>query len=123
MPVIAESGGFMVLHDTLDGFPMAGVIRGQAFKTAKLQRFGYAEMTARYDNLLCAAGEKIRMHEFHYWDSDTPGEGFTARKAGTGAEYPCVHTTDSMYAGFPCLYFPGAPEIARRFVRKAEEFV
>lgn len=123
MPAIAECGGFMALHDTLDGFPMAGAITGRAFQTERLRRFGYAELTARYDNLICAAGEKIRVHEFHYWDSDNTGDGFTAKKAGRDIEYACVHATSTLYAGFPHLYFPSKPEIARRFVAKSEEFV
>ena len=119
MPVIAESGGFLLLHETLDGFPMAGAIKGHAYKTEKLQRFGYAELTAKSHNLLCEAGEKIRVHEFHYWDSDAPGNGFIARKAGRGTEHLCAHSTDTMYAGFPHLYFPAKPEIAARFTSKA----
>lgn len=122
MPTIAECGGFMIFHDTLDGFPMTGAISGHASQTGSLRRFGYAELTARHNNLICNAGEKIRVHEFHYWDSDNPGDGFTARKAGRDMEYSCVHATSTLYAGFPHLYFPSKPEIARRFVEKAEEF-
>ena len=118
LPTIAECGGFLYLNDTLDGFPMCGAIQGTGFETKSLQRFGYITMTAEYDNLLCKAGESIRAHEFHYWDSDRPGAGFTARKPGRDISYTCVHSTDSLYAGFPHLYFPGNSAFAESFVKK-----
>jgi cobyrinic acid a,c-diamide synthase len=118
LPVIAEGGGFLYLHETLDDYPMCGVIKGAAFKTDKLQRFGYITLTAARDNLLCKAGGSIRSREFHYWESDCPGDGFTAEKAGSDAFYHCVHTTDTLYAGFPHLYFPANPSFAMRFAEK-----
>lgn len=58
MPIIAECGGFMYLHDALaiddkHTYPMVGVIPGKAFPTAKLQRFGYVRLYAKENNLLC----------------------------------------------------------------------
>ena len=123
MPVIAEGGGFLTLHETLDGFPMVGAILGHASKTEKLQGFGYCELTAKRDNLLCKAGEKIRAHEFRYCDSDAAGDGFIARKAGSGAEYHAAHATQSLYAGFPYLYLPARREAAKRFVAYAKEYM
>lgn len=122
LPTVAECGGFMFLHETLDGYPMAGVIPAQAFRTDRLQRFGYVTLTAAADNLLCRVGEAIRAHEFHYYDSTGNGDGFIAEKARGGAEYPCVHATDTLYAGFPHLYFPANPAFAEAFVRKAATF-
>jgi cobyrinic acid a,c-diamide synthase len=119
LPTIAECGGFMVLHKTLDGYPMAGCIAAKAFRTDRLQRFGYVTLTAVVDNLLCRKGESIRAHEFHYYDSTDNGSDFIATKARNGAEYTCVHVLDSLYAGFPHLYFPANPAFAVAFVRKA----
>ncbi|MDR1665297.1 MAG: cobyrinate a,c-diamide synthase [Clostridiales bacterium] len=117
LPMIAEGGGFLYLHETLDGFPMCGVINGAAFKTGRLRRFGYLTLTAESGNLLCEAGESIRAHEFHYWESDAQGEGFTARKAGRDLIYKCAHATDALYAGFPQLFFPANPVFAGNFVK------
>lgn len=122
MPTIAECGGFLYLHDMLDGVPMAGVIHAQAHRTDKLQRFGYATLSAGKDNLLCKAGESIRAHEFHYYESSNYGEGFTGKKAGNKREYPCIHAEDTLYAGFPHLYFPANPQFAISFIRKAAEY-
>lgn len=122
LPVIAECGGFLYLHDTLDGFPMLGVIHGAANKTEKLRRFGYITLTSERDNMLCKAGEMIRSHEFHYWDSSSPGGGFTARKAGRELTYACVHATDTMYAGFPHLYFHANPSFAEHFTERMVQY-
>lgn len=119
LPTIAECGGFLYLHDFLDDNPMAGVIHGRAHRTDSLQRFGYATLTAKRDNLLCRADDSIPAHEFHYYESSTPGCGFTATKASNGAEYSCVHCSDTMYAGFPHLYLPANPAFAESFIRKA----
>ena len=125
MPTIAECGGFMYLHDTLvskDGteYPMAGVISGKAFPTDRLQRFGYITMTAGEDNLLCSAGESIKAHEFHYWDSTSCGDGFSAEKTD-GRHWECAHVSDTLYAGFPHISFCSDIRIAERFVKKCME--
>ncbi|MEL7622201.1 MAG: cobyrinate a,c-diamide synthase [Clostridiales bacterium] len=122
LPTIAECGGFMYLHEQLDGNPMAAVIAGNAFKTGSLQRFGYITLTAGADNLLLAAGESVRAHEFHYWDSGNPGAGFQAAKAGSAKAWPCVHATETLYAGFPHLYFYANPAMAERFVEAAGHY-
>lgn len=126
VPAIAECGGFMYLHERFadsagDEYAGVGAIPGRVFKTDGLRRFGYAEMTARRDGLLCGAGESLRVHEFHYWDSSNSGSDFLARKAD-GREWECGHGTGSLYAGFPHLYFYSNINAAERFVRKAAEF-
>jgi cobyrinic acid a,c-diamide synthase len=115
LPTLAECGGFMYLHEAIDGRAMAGVISGEARKTEKLQRFGYVTLSAEKDNLLCPAGGSIRSHEFHYWESDNPGSSFTARKAGRDTVYKCAHATETLYAGFPHIYFPANRDFALSF--------
>lgn len=126
IPTIAECGGFMYLHETLENekgkqFPAVGVIKGAAFKTEKLQRFGYVNLTAKRDNLLCKAGEMIPAHEFHYYESSDAGEDFSAEKT-SGAVYNCIHADENIYAGFPHLYFYANPLIAENFVKKCMEY-
>ena len=126
MPVIAECGGFMYLHETMQTesgkeLTMAGVIRGKVFPTKKLQRFGYVTMQASADNLLCRAGETLKAHEFHYWESTDAGIGFTASKAD-GRIWKCCHISETMYAGFPHLYFPSDVLIALRFAAACARF-
>lgn len=125
-PLIAECGGFMYLHEKFSDnkgniYKGVGAVRGNVFRTDKLQRFGYAELTAKRDNLLCEKGDIIRVHEFHYFESETPGADFTARKAD-GRTWECAHSSENLYMGFPHLYFYSDIETARRFARKAAEF-
>ena len=110
MPCIAECGGFLYLHRELedtDGrfYPMAGVLDAKAYRTEKLSRFGYVTLTAEEDQLLGKAGTQIRGHEFHYWDSESCGESFHARKPAGRREWDCVHGTNTLYAGFPHLFY------------------
>ena len=122
LPTIAECGGFLYLHDVLDGFPMAGVIPATAKRAEKLCRFGYATLIAERDNLLCKKGESIRAHEFHYYESTLRGDDFISQKASDGKKSSCIHATDTLYAGFPHLYFSANPKFAENFIRKAAEY-
>ena len=127
LPTIAECGGFMYLHERLadsvgTGHEMVGVIKGVAFPTEQLIRFGYLTLTAKKDNLLCEQGGSFRVHEFHYWDSTACGEDFRAKKAAKDIEWDCAHASGSLYAGFPHLYLYAAPETGVNFVNKARNF-
>lgn len=122
IPTIAECGGFMYLHKIIENangteFNGVGIIDGKAFKTEKLQRFGYIEMTAENDNMLCKKGEKIFAHEFHYWGSTDCGENFIAEKSD-GRSWKCIHANENLYAGFPHLYFYSDIKIAENFVKR-----
>ncbi len=121
MPTIAECGGFMYLHETMEDmegidYPMVGVIPGRCFKTKHLQRFGYVYLKGREENLTTGKQEVIKAHEFHYWDSESAGQDFHAVKPDGSREWDCVHANKNLYAGFPHLYFPGNTSIAKRFV-------
>lgn len=127
LPTIAECGGFMYLHEHLadsegTSHEMVCVIKGRAFPTEQLVRFGYLTLTAKKDNLLCEKGESFNVHEFHYWDSTACGEDFRAKKAAKDIEWDCVYASDSLYAGFPHLYLYAAPETGVSFVNKARKF-
>lgn len=121
-PTIAECGGFMYLHDTLTDnngvtYSMAGVITGSVSPTDRLQRFGYVTLNAKYDNMLCGQGGTLKAHEFHYWDSTACGDGFRAEKTD-GRVWDCCHTSGTLYAGFPHIYFYSDTSIAENFVKK-----
>ncbi len=127
MPIIAECGGFMYLHDCIEdssGTPhaMVGIIKGKAFKTPKLQRFGYVELTAKKDSLLLCGGESVKAHEFHYWNSTDCGSDYHAVKASSGAEYDCVNSSKTMYAGYPHINFYANVNTAINFAQKCSEY-
>ncbi len=118
LPVLAEGGGFAYLHEDFDGHKMVGVIRGSVTMSKRLQHFGYHTLTAHHDNLLCAKGESLRTHEYHYYVSDQEGESFIAEKPD-GRSWNCVHASKKIFAGFAYVYFPQKPAMAESFVRAA----
>ena len=121
LPTIAECGGFLYLHEHLEGAEMVGVVRGNAVLTKKLQPFGYVTLTAKDDNMLSARGGQIRAHEFHYAKSENNGHDFVAEKPN-GRKWPCVHTTKSLYAGFPHLFLRENIDFPEKFVRACMEW-
>lgn len=111
LPTVAECGGFLYLQRTLeDGqgsvWPMARAFSGAGFQTDRLQRFGYKELSAEADSLLLRKGERLPVHEFHYWDSTEPD----------------MVLAQNIYAGFPHLHFGGELPMAKRFVESAVEW-
>ena len=121
LPCIAECGGFMYLTKAIGEDKMAGVLPGICFNTGKLARFGYITLQAKKDNMLCAAGEEIRGHEFHHWDCTENGEDFTAVKPA-GRKWDCVFADDHLYAGFPHFHFLSNLSFAKHFYEAAQGY-
>ena len=132
LPSLTECGGFMYLHETLtdkDGkkFPMAGVIPAECQYMGKLVRFGYVEV--QLPQGLVGKGteekpepEKIKAHEFHYFDSTANGEDCIATKPVTGRSWKCIHASDNHFWGFPHLYYPSNPKFVKWFLECAEKY-
>lgn len=123
MPTLAECGGFLYLHESLEDdqaqvYKAAGVLKGRAYRTERLGRFGYIELTAKKDQLLFPPGGGIRAHEFHYWDSENCGADCHAVKASGLGQWDCVHGRSNLYAGFPHIYFYGNLTAAIRMVER-----
>lgn len=146
MPTVAECGGFMYLHtyihnicdDTdeqnkadvqnkadiqndMNRSKLVGALDGGCHFKGKLVRFGYIELAEKYSNFL-PPNEKIKAHEFHYYDSTDNGADCIATKPATGRSYDCVISHDNYWLGFPHLYYPSNPHFAESFVRKAYEY-
>ena len=126
MPMVAECGGFMYLHNSIrdkDGktFETAGIIDGECTYTGKSVRFGYIEVREKKSSFL-NENEYIKGHEFHYYDSTKNGDSCIAGKPVTKKEYDCVIEGENFWLGFPHLYYPSAPSFAENFVKKACEY-
>ena len=146
MPTVAECGGFMYLHkyihdicddtdeqnkanvqyntDTQNDVSVSqlvGALDGGCHFKGKLVRFGYIELAEKHSNFL-PPNEKIKAHEFHYYDSTDNGADCIATKPATGRSYDCVISHDNYWLGFPHLYYPSNPHFAESFVRKAYEY-
>jgi len=123
MPCLAECGGFMYLHREMedmngDFYPMAGVIDAKTYRTNRLGRFGYITLTAREDTAYIKAGESIRGHEFHYFDSESCGEAFAAEKPVSGKSWRCIHADGNLLAGYPHMFYGSNAGMIERFLRK-----
>lgn len=119
LPLLAECGGFLYLHESLEGsdgkeYPMAGVIRARAYRTGTLGRFGYITLTAQ-------DGRQIKGHEFHYWESTAPGESWLAQKPAGGRSWRCMHESTGQISGFPHLYYPSNPAFLSDWLQFAKE--
>ena len=126
LPTVAECGGFLYLCQTLQDAEgvfqrMAGVLSVNGVKTEKLVRFGYAELRANADSMLFRKVETVPIHEFHYWDTTERGEAFTVEKPISGRSWQCGFANETLYAGFPHLYFAGNEKLVQRFVAAMEK--
>lgn len=129
MPCIAECGGFMYLHEEMED--MEGVFRktcsvipGKCYRTPKLTRFGYVTLTAK-TAVFGVDGQKIGAipaHEFHYFDSENCGNDLYAAKPLGKRGWDCIHSTDSLMAGYPHLYYYGNPQVPKAFLEKCLEY-
>lgn len=127
MPCMAECGGFMYLHDTMEDmekkeYPMAGVIHGKAYKTDRLGRFGYIELTPEKEQMLGMDLGTVKGHEFHYFDSTACGDCFTAKKPLRDRSWKCIQGRPNLLAGFPHLYYYSNPQTAERFVKACSKY-
>lgn len=114
MPFLAECGGFLYLHHTLEGsdgkhWEMAGVYPFDAYRTNRLRRFGYVR-------LLTSSGQEIHGHEFHYWESEDPGTDWEAVKPTGNRSWRCIHEKGGQIGGFPHLYYASCPDFLRKWL-------
>lgn len=122
IPTYAECGGFMYLGKTIEASPMVNVIKANSVLTERLQNFGYVDLKADEDNLLCKKGESIKGHEFHYTSSDFEGESFIATKISNGKKRACILAKENIFAGYPHLHLWGKVDFAKNFIIKCIEY-
>ena len=117
----------MYLHEEMEGmdgnfYQMAGVIPGKVYRTPKLSRFGYVTLTQKKPALGMEDFGEIPAHEFHYFDSENCGSGFHAAKPLSKRGWDCIHSQETLMAGYPHLYYYGNPEVPWAFLLKCEEY-
>ncbi|MDH6578450.1 cobyrinate a,c-diamide synthase [Kitasatospora sp. MAP5-34] len=118
-PVSAECAGLLYLGRELDGVPMCGVLETTARMTERLT-LGYREAVALGDNVLAAAGTRVRGHEFHRTVCE-PGAGEQPAWAWRGPAGPRTEgfASGSVHASYLHLHWAGAPQLAERLVGEA----
>lgn len=127
LPCLAECGGFLYLQEELEGedgkiYKMTGVLSGSSYRTKKLVRFGYIEAEVCRGGVLGEKGQKIKGHEFHYWDCTKNGTDFLAGKPTGTKTYPCMVHTNTMAAGFPHFYYYSHPDGIFQFLTVCSSF-
>lgn len=142
LPCIAECGGFLYLHEQMESQEEAGVngkrmaaaeeprcfqemvgfIPAKAVNRRRKGHFGYIEVTLEKDCLLGEKGDSFRAHEFHYWESGLEQADLHVRKPGNGRTWTEGLCTETLYAGFPHLYFYGSPKVGEHFLAAAGRY-
>jgi cobyrinic acid a,c-diamide synthase len=125
LPVYAECGGFMLLAESIDGQPMAGVFSARARMLPKRKALGYREMTFAHDTILGPAGTMIRGHEFHYSEIDMPKRISRAyqlaRADGTRLEDEGF-VSGNVLGSYVHLHFGSNPQVPANFVESCRKY-
>ncbi len=128
VPIYAECGGLMYLGSSLADseehlYPMVGIFAGQSVMTNKLNRFGYCNAKADKDTLLCASGEVLRGHEFHYSDFVTDLEPiFSLTKEQEGkviSQWRGGYQIGNTLAMYLHVHFAQSPNMLIEWFRRA----
>ncbi|MFD9815795.1 cobyrinate a,c-diamide synthase [Streptomyces sp. NPDC059080] len=117
-PVSAECAGLLYLSRSLDGRPMCGVLPADARMTDRLT-LGYREAVALTDNVLAAAGTRVRGHEFHRTAVE-PGAGASP---AWGVTHPARRVegfvAGGVHASYLHVHWAATPSLATRLVGAA----
>jgi cobyrinic acid a,c-diamide synthase len=114
-PIAAECAGLLYLARELDGAPMCGVLDATAEMGQRLT-LGYREAVALEDNVLAAAGTRVRGHEFHRTQL-TPGAGASPAWGFARPERRVEgFAHGNVHASYLHVHWAAEPSLARRFV-------
>jgi len=121
MPILAECGGFLYLQEKLkdkDGseYNMVGALEGSSFMTGKLAHFGYVSVSRALNNPYLTEQDRVRGHEFHYYDTTDNGEAANVTKLSSGRSWSGYQSKGNVFAGFAHLYYPSCRKVIERFL-------
>ena len=147
MPILAECGGFLYLGKSLQdlqgkAWPMVGLTEGDGYRTDRLGRFGYIDLTENRAEQPAAGGSAqheakagtagyfdgygkigvLKAHEFHYYDTTANGTAFHAQKPAGKRNWDCIISRANLLAGFPHIYYYANPKFAQIFLDKCSRF-
>lgn len=119
MPSLAECGGFMYLHETIEGddgksYEMVGSIPARCYNTGRLCRFGYVKLQIM-DYI-------VKGHEFHYYDSSANGTDAVAVKASNGKQWEFGYVGGGKIWGYPHLYYASCSRLPIDFVAAMKRY-
>ena len=95
---------------------MVGALSGSSFMTDKLSHFGYVSVSRALDNPYLMEQDRVRGHEFHYYDTTDNGEAATVTKLSSGRSWSGYQSKGNVFAGFAHLYYPSCRKVIERFL-------
>ena len=127
MPCLGECGGFMYLHEFLEDregniFPMIGLLPGKVYPLEKMNRFGYINIKFEKNFWLGNEDFLSKGHEFHYWESENPGNMILAQKPLGKRNWQSNVSVFNVFAGFPHLYYLSNLDLPINFLKKIKKF-
>lgn len=122
LPTIAECGGFLYLCNFLEGENMAGLFSSKAIKKNQLVRFGYVEGVSKKDGLFGPNGTSLKGHEFHYYETEDNGDGFSMKKPISKKTWDAINYSDTFAIGFPHFYWYSNIYAIKNFVKKCMDY-
>lgn len=130
LPLYAECGGYMYLHEKLvfndQEYRMVGLFQGKAVMTKKLQNFGYAKLNALEDSCIFRKGDTVKSHEFHtsIIEGGEDQKLVLAQKTRNSKEIQWFtgSQANNAFGMYPHIYFPSNIKIAQNFMDQCAEF-
>ncbi|MBL6945602.1 MAG: cobyrinate a,c-diamide synthase [Rhodospirillales bacterium] len=115
VPILAECGGLLYLLETLQDFPMAGLLPGSARMQEKLSAIGLQSVQTSEGSL--------RGHTFHYSRLETSLDVTTrATSQRTKRQGEAIYGSNNLVASYVHFYFPSCPEAtAKLFMRSSKK--
>ncbi|MEA1883119.1 MAG: cobyrinate a,c-diamide synthase [Thermotogota bacterium] len=107
IPVLAECGGYMYLHEQIEDCKMVGFLKGHAKIANRMQgHFGYEYLTLP-DDFLVKGANRLKGHEFHYaYIQDGEREtGIQVVKASNNQHFTSGIYKNNTLGSFAHLYF------------------
>ncbi|URZ01060.1 cobyrinate a,c-diamide synthase [Clostridium felsineum] len=105
----AECGGLMYLMENIEGSPMVGFFKGNAYMTKRLQNFGYAKVIIEKENTMLPLETQINCHEFHKSFTETEEEKvYSVIKdnfLGEQKIWNCGYVKKNTLAAYPHVHF------------------
>lgn len=129
MPILAECGGYMLLTNAITNkngitHTMANIIPGRAVMTNKLQSFGYKELVAIQNTLICNSGDTCRAHEFHHSIIiENEYKPAWHVKNIQGIETIDGYVNGNLLASYAHIHFGSKPEWANTWVSKMRKWL
>lgn len=124
IPIYAECGGYMYLHETItnlenETYKMVGIFQGGAYMKKRLQNFGYVSVRADNDTPIFNKDTEFRAHEFHRSVVDRTVEPTYITGSKKDKRWHCGKLYKNVYGMYPHIYFPAEPRILENFLHVA----